>query len=52
MTETEGMTSPSKSFDPFEFKEEDDPAEMPVKKIATEFAQTFNGKTSSIIMAL
>lgn len=54
MTETEGMKSPSKSFDQFEFKVEDDPAEMPVKKIATEFGcpQTFNGKTLSIIMVL
>lgn len=37
MTETKRMKSPSKSFDVFEFKEEDELTEMAVKKIAPKF---------------
>lgn len=54
MTETEGMKSPSKSFDVFEFREDEELTEMAVKKIAPEFEspQSLNGKILSTIMAL
>lgn len=54
MTKTEGMKSTSKSFDPFEFKVEEDLAEESVRKIATDFGctQTFNGEIPSIITPL
>lgn len=53
MTETNGMKSPSKSFDVFEFREEEELAEMAVKKIAPEFEspQSLNGKILSYLLS-
>ncbi|XP_057804969.1 probable ubiquitin-like-specific protease 2B [Salvia miltiorrhiza] len=46
LTKSKGMKSPSKSFDVFDFKEEDELAEMTVKKITPEFGcpQTLNAE--------
>lgn len=54
MTKPQRMKSPGKSLDPFEFKPEEEPAEVSVREIATSFCctQTFGGEILSIIIPL
>ncbi|KAL1541724.1 Ulp1 peptidase [Salvia divinorum] len=52
LTESKGMKSPSKSLDVFDFKEEDEPTEMTLRKFAPEFGcpQALNAENYDVKM--